>query len=80
MLWLHEINIKFKLKSSEKYFHFGHEKHAMREILLVVLTERSQLFIFSKQYQKFCKTYQCLKVYGTKYATSFFFVKLMKFI
>ena len=45
--------------------------HTLREILLIVLTKRSQLFIISKQYQKFCKTYQCPKVYGTKYATSF---------
>ena len=53
----------------------------LREILLVVLTKGSQLFIFSKQYQKFCKTYQCSKVYETKYATIvFFFVKVIKFI
>ena len=51
----------------------------LREILLVLLTQRSQLFIFSKQYQKCCKTYQFSKVYGTKDATSFF-VKLIKFI
>ena len=38
----------------------------LREILLVVLTKRSQLYIFSKRYQKFCKTYQYLKVDGTK--------------
>ena len=44
----------------------------LREILLVVLTKRSQLYIFSKRYQKFCKTYQYLKVDGTKYATNFF--------
>ena len=37
----------------------------LREILLVVLTKRSQLYIFSKRYQKFCKTYQYLKVDGT---------------
>ena len=39
----------------------------------------SQLYIFSKGYQKFCKTYQYLKVDGTKYATNIFFVKLIKF-
>ena len=46
-------------------------KFTLREILLVVLTKRSQLYIFSKQYQKFCKTYQYLQVDGTKYATKF---------
>ena len=57
-----------------------HKKiHALREILLVVLTKKSQLYIFSKRYQKFCKTYQYFKVDGTKYATKFFFVKLIKF-
>ena len=45
---------------------------SLREILLVVLTKRSQLYIFSKRYQKFCKTYQYLKVDGTKYAANFF--------
>ena len=54
------------------------ENHALREILIVVLTKRSQLFIFSKQYQKCCEIYQCSKVYRTKYATSF--VKFIKFI
>ena len=44
----------------------------LREMLLVVLTKRSQLFIFSKQYQTFFKTYQCSKVHGTKYVTNFF--------
>ena len=29
----------------------------LREILLVVLTKRSQLYIFSKQYQKCCECY-----------------------
>ena len=48
--------------------------HTLREILLVVLTKGSQLFILSKQYQKFCKTFQCSKVYGTKYATSFILI------
>ena len=33
---------------------------------------RSQLYIFSKRHQKFCKTYQYLKVDGTNYATIFF--------
>ena len=49
-------------------------KYTLREILLFVLTKRSQLYIFSKQYQKFFKTYQCSKVHGTKYATNFFFL------
>ena len=44
----------------------------LREILLIVLTKRSQLYIFSKRYQKFCKTYQYVKVDGTKYTTNFF--------
>ena len=44
----------------------------LREILLVVLTKTSQLYIFSKRYQKFCKIYQYLKVVETKYATKFF--------
>ena len=43
----------------------------LREILLVVLTKRSQLYIFSKRYQKCC-THQYLKVDGAKYATNFF--------
>ena len=47
-------------------------RSTLREILLVVLTKRSQLYIFSKRYQKFCKTYQYLKDDGTKYATNFF--------
>ena len=55
-----------------EYFKFSLPKSALREILLVVLTKRSQLYIFSKQYQKFCKTYQCSKFHGTKYATNFF--------
>ena len=46
-------------------------------ILLVVLTKRPQLYIFSKRYQKFCKTYQYLKLDGTKYGSKF--VKLIKF-
>ena len=41
------------------------------EILLVVLTKRSQLYILSKRSQNFCKTYQYLKVDRTKYATNF---------
>ena len=44
-----------------------------------MLTKRSLLYIFSKRYQKFCKTYQYLKVDRTKYAKFFFFVKLIKF-
>ena len=54
----------------------GHLKNkaisTLREILLIVLTKRSQLYSFSKRYQKFCKTYQYLKIDGTKYATNFF--------
>ena len=46
--------------------------YTLREIVLVVLTKRSQVYIFSKRDQKFCKTYQHLKVDGTKYATKFF--------
>ena len=47
------------------------QHHTLREILLVVLTKRSQLYIFSKWYKQFCKTYQYSKVDGTKYATKF---------
>ena len=72
LLFLLFCLLKNKYKSVEKYIHFRPEEHALREILLVMLTKSSQLFIFSKQYQKFCKTYQCSKVYGTKYATIFF--------
>ena len=54
------------------WINFHTKGSSLRDILLVVLTKRSQLFIFRKQYQKFCKTYQCSKVYGTKYATNFF--------
>ena len=39
--------------------------NTLREILLVVLTKRSQLYIFSNRYQKFCKIYQYLKIDGT---------------
>ena len=49
-------------------FFFLNCPNTLREILLVVLTKRSQLYSFSKQYQKFCKCYY------------FFFVKLIKFI
>ena len=44
----------------------------LRDILLVVLAKRSRLYIFSQRYQKLCKTYQYLKVDGTKHATNFF--------
>ena len=55
--------------------------NALRKILLVVLTKRSQLYIFSEKYKQFCETYQCSKVHETKYATDFFFfVKLIIFI
>ena len=45
---------------------------SLRKILLVVLTKKSQLYMFSKRYQKVCNTYQYLKVDATKYATNFF--------
>ena len=48
-----------------------YNQNTLREILLVVLTKRSQLYIFSKRYLTFCKTYQYLKVDGTKYAGNF---------
>ena len=44
-------------------------QHTLREILLVELTKRSQLYFFSKRYQKFCKTYQYSNVQVTKYTT-----------
>ena len=43
--------------------------NALREILLVELTKRSQLYILSKRYQKFCETYQYSNVKVTKYTT-----------
>ena len=52
--------------------HRNFSSATLREILLVVLTKSLQLYIFSKRYQKFCKTYQYLKVDGTKYTTNFF--------
>ena len=78
--WLLHWCSKFQLDISSRLWvievwkveNQAHTTHTLREILLVVLTKRSQLYIFSKRYQKFCKTYQYLKVDGTKYATNFF--------